>query len=26
VNWVRRALGAGGLIYVVDKLAAALRG
>ena len=25
VNWVRRALGAGGLIYVVDKLAAALR-
>jgi len=25
VNWVRRALGAGGLIYVVDKVAAALR-
>ena len=24
-NWVRRALGAGGLIYVVDKVAAALR-
>ena len=26
VNWVRRALGAGGLIYVVDKVARALRG
>ena len=25
VNWVRRALGAGGLFYVVDKLAGALR-
>lgn len=25
VNWVRRALGAGGLVYVVDKVAAALR-
>ena len=25
VNWVRRALGAAGLIYVVDKVAAALR-
>jgi hypothetical protein len=25
VNWVRRALGAGGLFYVVDKVAAALR-
>ena len=25
VNWVRRALGAGGLIYVVVKVAAALR-
>ena len=25
VNWVRRALGAGGLIYVMDKVAAALR-
>ena len=25
LNWVRRALGAGGLIYVVGKLAAALR-
>ena len=25
VNWVRRALGAGGLIYVVDEVAAALR-
>ena len=24
-NWVRRALGAGGLIYVVDEVAAALR-
>ena len=24
-NWVRRALGAAGLIYVVDKVAAALR-
>jgi hypothetical protein len=25
VNWVRRTLGAGGLIYVVVKVAAALR-
>ena len=25
VNWVRRALGAAGLIYVVDKVAAARR-
>jgi hypothetical protein len=25
VNWVRRALGAAGLIYVVGKVAAALR-
>ena len=25
VNWVRRALGAGALIYVVDQVAAALR-
>ncbi len=25
VNWVRRALGAGGLVYVVDEVAAALR-
>src|SRR5687768_11384639 len=25
VNWVRRALGAAGLIYVVDEVAAALR-
>jgi len=25
VNWVRRALGAAGLLYVVDKVAAALR-
>jgi hypothetical protein len=24
-NWVRRALGAGGLIYVVDNVTAALR-
>ena len=24
VNWVRRALGAAGLFYVVDKVAAAL--
>ena len=25
LNWVRRALGAAGLIYVVNKVAAALR-
>ena len=25
VNWVRRALGAGGLVYVVVQVAAALR-